>query len=410
MKNLIRVLCIALCAFMVLGVFASCKDDKPEVEDGSQSADSGDGTADSGTESEGDGSVTDTDSGESVDSEAVDTETEADGETDTETDTDTETETETDTETDKVTDTETDTESKPPEPVTKGKYTVMTFNIRYLDGDKNSEIEARRWDNRKAAVCNFMLESGAGIIGINEIQASQYFDVKAALADKYEVIWYASYPDANPQGNAVAYDRTVWQLVGTPEHFWLSPTPDKQSSGWETNHYRSCINALFEHIETGARLNVFVTHLDHKKEADMVNGISLILEKISESEYPVYLCGDFNCTPGSKAYNIAAGAMQDAQKVALDSDEGSTFNSWGEITDAEKYIIDYCFFSKNNVVVKTYDICDGRWGANNENLLSDHKPVLVTVDIQSDPIEYPDMSGVGGVEDFYDTDRSTFDE
>ena len=134
------------------------------------------------------------------------------------------------------------------------------------------------------------------------------------------------------------------------------------------------------------------------------------MQRIKACEYPVYLCGDFNCTPGTTSYDITSSYLQDSQITALKSDEGSTFNSWGGITDEEKYIIDFCFFSKNNVTVKTYDICDGKWGENNENLLSDHNPVLVTVDIQSDPIEYPDMSGVGGVEDFYDTDRSTFDE
>ena len=229
------------------------------------------------------------------------------------------------------------------------------------------------------------------------------------MSEKYDVIWFASYVDSNPQGNAVAYDRSVWRVIGTPDHFWLSPTPDVQSPGWQTSHYRSCINVLFEHIETGVRFNVFVTHLDHRYETDMVNGIKLILERMGESEYPVYLCGDFNCTPESQAYGIASGAMQDAQKAALDSDEGSTFIGWdGSNTDADKYVIDYCFFSKDDVVVKTYDICDDKWGENNENQLSDHKPLLVTVDLLADPFEYPDMSGVGGVEDFDDTDGYTF--
>ena len=154
---------------------------------------------------------------------------------------------------------------------------------------------------------------------------------------------------------------------------------------------------------------MFVTHLDHKYQEDMVNGAKLILERMGESEYPVYLCGDFNCTPDSAAYNEVAAKLQDAQRTALDSDEGSTFNSWGSMTDADKYIIDFCFFSKENVTVKSYEICDGKWGENNENLLSDHNPVRVNVDLSAVAFKYPDISGVGGVEDFDDADKDAKD-
>ena len=88
---------------------------------------------------------------------------------------------------------------------------------------------------------------------------------------------------------------------------------------------------------------------------------------------------------------------------------GSTFNNWGSITDADKYIIDFCFFSKENVTVKSYEICDGKWGENNENLLSDHNPVRVNVDLSAVAFKYPDISGVGGVEDFDDADKDAKD-
>ena len=368
MKILFKYISAALTVIMLFSALASCKEESPTPTPDSVTTD--DGTTNDGTTDDG---------------------TTDDGTTD-----------------DGTTDDDSENKVKDGTVISMNHFdaTVMTFNIRYENSESN--VAVRQWDNRKEAVYDFILNSGAGIIGMQEVKMTQYADLKTGISDKYEVIWLQTYyNDANPAGNAIAYDRSVWQLIGTPDHFWLSPTPDVPSTGWETNHYRSCINALFEHKETGVRLNVFVTHLDHKKEIDMVNGIKLILERMGESEYPVYLCGDFNSTPDSSTYAIAAAAMQDAQVAALDSDEGSTFNDWGSKTDADKYVIDYCFFSKEDVVVNTYDICDDKWGANNENLLSDHNAVKVTVDISGVPFEYPDISGVDGMENFDDLDKST---
>ena len=187
----------------------------------------------------------------------------------------------------------------------------------------------------------------------------------------------------------------MWSLI-EKDCFWLSETPDKPSSGWGASHKRICVTALMEHKETGTRLMVYNVHLDHSAEAARVNGIKLVIERIKACEYPAYLCGDFNCTPTSEAYAITAAAMQDSQITALKSDEGSTFNSWGEITDEEKYIIDFCFFSKDSIVPLTYEICDGMWGENNENHLSDHNPVEVTVRLIYDlEKNYPNSTNGG---------------
>ena len=109
--------------------------------------------------------------------------------------------------------------------------------------------------------------------------------------------------------------------------------------------------------------------------------MKLILERMAECPYPTYLCGDFNCTQSGKAYQLAAEALQDAQVTAPTSDEGSTFTGWGQKTDADKYVIDFCFFSKDNVVPQSFAICRDKWGENNQNLLSDHNPIKATVKI-----------------------------
>ena len=372
MKILLRYISAALLVTILLGVFVSCKEEEPTPTPDSITTD--DGTTDDGTTDDGTTDDGTTDDG-TTDDGTTDDGTTDDGTTD---------------------DNENNVKNGTVVSMNHLNATVMSFNIRYENSESNVAI--RQWDNRKEAVYDFILGSGADIIGFQEVKESQYNDLKTGISEKYEIIWYASYVnDSNPQGNAVAYKKDEWKVVGTPEHFFLSPTPDVPSSGWLTSHYRSCINALFEHIETGKRVNVFVTHLDHKYVTDMVNGISLILERMGESEYPVYLCGDFNCTPESEAYAIAAKALQDAQKTALDSDEGTTFTGWDDsYTDENKYVIDYCFFSKGDVVPLVYEICDGTWGENNENKLSDHRPIMATVRLIYDlEKSYPDTTENG---------------
>ena len=255
--------------------------------------------------------------------------------------------------------------------------TVMSFNIRY---ENSSDTEEKHWDNRAAAVYSFLNGCDAGIVCMQEVKPSQKEDLQQNIADKYDMIWYGRDSGTTGEGLAIAFDKNVWTLV-EKECFWLSGTPDVPSYGWSASIRRICVTALLEHKESGTRMKVFNTHLDHKSQSAQENGMKLILERMAECPYPTYLCGDFNCTQSGKAYQLAAEVLQDAQVTAPTSDEGSTFTGWGQKTDADKYVIDFCFFSKDNVVPQSFAICRDKWGENNQNLLSDHNPIKATVKI-----------------------------
>ncbi len=270
--------------------------------------------------------------------------------------------------------------------------TVMSFNIRYKN---SSDADEKHWNNRREAVYSFLNGSDASIICMQEVTEAQQADLQENISEKYGLIWYGRSTGTTGEGLTIAYDKSVWSLL-EEECFWLSETPDVPSGGWGAAKYRICVTALLEHKETGAKMKVFNTHLDHASELARVNGIKLVLQRMAECAYPVYLCGDFNCEPTSEAYAVAANALQDAQVTALDSDVGSTFTAWGTNTDADAYVIDYCFFSKVNTVPLTFDICDGKWGENNEYFLSDHNPLLVTLRMIYEIKEsYPDKTTHG---------------
>lgn len=360
MKILLRYMSAALVAVMLLGVFASCKKEEPtptpstdsesqttldsesesESESESQSGNEGEGGNEGGDGNEGDN--------EKVNMDVLS--------------------------------------------VKSFNVTVKSFNIRYKNND---DTGATHWDNRKQAIYDYINGQSASIVCMQEVTAAQKNDLAANITERFDMFWYGRDDGTSGEGLAIAYDKSMWTLI-EKDCFWLSETPDTPSKGWGASKRRICVTALLEHKETGAKFMVFNVHLDHAAEAARVNGAALVIEKIKQCKYPVYLCGDFNCTPDSAAYAISTRELQDAQMTALDSDVGSTFTGWGTKTDADQYVIDYCMFTKGNIVPLVYEICDDKWGENNENQLSDHKPLEVTIRLIYDlEKNYPDTTEGG---------------
>ena len=365
MKILLRYMSAALVAVMLLGVFASCNKEEPtptpstdsesqttldsESESESQSGNEGEGGNEGGEGNEGEGGNEGGDGNERINMDII--------------------------------------------TVKSVNIIVKSFNIRYKTAD---DTGVTHWDSRKQAVYDYINGQNASIVCMQEVSKAQKNDLSENITTRFDMVWYGRTDGTSGEGLAIAYDKSLWNLV-EQGCFWLSETPDTPSYGWGAGHKRICVTALLEHKETGARLMVFNVHLDHAVEAARVNGISLVMQRIKACEYPVYLCGDFNCTPESEAYAISTGELQDAQMTALDSDEGSTFIGWnGTITDADQYVIDYCMFTKGNIVPLVYEICDGKWGENNENQLSDHNPLEVTIRLIYDlEKNYPDTTEGG---------------
>jgi len=84
--------------------------------------------------------------------------------------------------------------------------------------------------------------------------------------------------------------------------FWLSPTPDTVSMGWDAACLRVCTAVLFKEKKTKKRFWVFNTHLDHVGVVARQKSVELILAKIktlNTQKLPVIFMGHFNATPES---------------------------------------------------------------------------------------------------------------
>ena len=352
MKVFLRYLSVALAILMLLGMFTACKkDEEPQPSDTIQT----DGTTDD----------------EKTDDEKTDDGKTDDGKTD-------------DGKTDDGAGDEKENKNIDANVVSMKSFdtTLMSFNIL-----NDSTYEAR-WDE----VASFIMRSEGSIICMQEVKKEQFDFLKEELAEKYNVVWYPRESDTS-EGLATAYAKDEWTLVNE-ERFWLSETPDVKSKGWGASYYRICVRTLLEHKATGSKLDVFNVHLDFNQAN--LEGARLVIERAKQSEYPVYVGGDFNTRyTMDTTYVELAAAFQDCQQVAHDTDLGITGHEKFKYGDYEGVPIDYCFLTRDVFDVLVFDVCRDRRTDNN-SWLSDHYPIKATVRyIYEYEVNYPDTTPGG---------------
>lgn len=219
-------------------------------------------------------------------------------------------------------------------------FEVMSFNIRL---DTLFDLDNKNWENhRKTLVKDYLLQSGADIVCLQEVKYSQYEYLSEALSGKYSTVYYTRESGSNPEGLAILY--TASFLLEEKNRFWLSSTPYQESKDWGAAFNRISVNTVLRHKDTGLRLNVYTVHLDHISELSRENGLALILEKAAEYDCPALLCGDFNTNENSECYAIISSEMQDCRKSAPLTDSGLTYQNFGLIKEKEDSLpIDFCF-------------------------------------------------------------------
>ena len=246
------------------------------------------------------------------------------------------------------------------------ELSVMSFNIK-IPGDQG----VRQWGSRKAAVMDTINNSGADIIGLQEVSSTPYSDFLVLLESRYELVYFQE-----PENLAIIYDKNTFNLL-SKEHYWLSETPDVRSYGWGEASRRMAAVLILEHKATGEKIKVIDTHgplndAANEKAFELIANRSLS----GENEPFTVMFGDFNATPNKLGYISIAEKLQDCRIVAKKSSnrESVTYNAWG----GKGSIIDYCFVSKSeNVQVLTYQVRDERWG--DGNYISDHFAVQAQV-------------------------------
>jgi len=256
----------------------------------------------------------------------------------------------------------------------------MSFNIR-LDVESDG---VNRWDARKDKVAGLMNYYEADFIGGQEVQHHQLQYLLSQLT-KYNYIGVGR-DDGKEEGeySCIFYNKEKFEVI-QQSTFWLSPTPDTVSMGWDAACHRVCTYGLFKSKKTKQLVWVFNTHLDHMGVIAREESAKLIIKKIKElaagKNYPVILSGDFNSKPGEAAADYISQFLKNSRTVSKEKPYGpiDTWNAF-QFTKTPDGCIDYIFISNDKrIAVKKFATITDSYDM---KYPSDHFPVLATIELK----------------------------
>lgn len=256
----------------------------------------------------------------------------------------------------------------------KNNIKVISYNIRLSGhGHARGADGIHYWDNRKQASINMINDEKPTVFGLQEACSDQ-MDFLVENLPQYGHIGVGR-DDGKRSGEfmAIFYDKDKVELVdgGT---FWLSPTPETPSRGWDAACLRTCTWSRMRMKASGDEFIYLNTHLDHVGAVAQAESIKLIVERIKpyiEEELPIFLTADFNATPDSSIFPPLKEVMDDAREVADKSDYRGTYNGWNKVTTPT--LIDHIFL-RGGKAQSFKVLCDKNYGA---PLISDHYPVVM---------------------------------
>jgi endonuclease/exonuclease/phosphatase family metal-dependent hydrolase len=255
---------------------------------------------------------------------------------------------------------------------------LMTYNIR-LDLASDG---VNAWPHRRDWVAAQIQWLRPDIFGMQEVLPNQKSDLAAALPE-YRILG-GGRDDGKEKGEAspIGFDAQRFDLLETGL-FWLSPTPDVPSKGWDAAYNRVATWARLRAHGTRHVILAVNTHWDHigtiaRQESALQ--IARWIESNAKHCEQVMLFGDFNSRIEDEPLKSikAALGLRDARAVSKSAPFGpaNTFNGF-EPAPADARVIDHFLLGKQ-VEVDRYlvlsQVIDGRWP-------SDHFPVLIDATI-----------------------------
>lgn len=246
---------------------------------------------------------------------------------------------------------------------------IITYNIRLNAASDGVNAWPNRKDNVKALVKFY----DADILCVQEALPEQ-FDYLSEGTD-FDVVGVGR-DDGQRKGefSAVYYNknRFVKKDGGT---FWLSPTPDVPSKGWDAALNRVCSWVRLYDKFNKKEFLVFNTHYDHVGVQARIESAKLLKQKIQEiaPKLPVVFTGDLNVTPETEAIATIKSFLTDSKEISVEPPYGpdGTFNAF-KWDSPLKNRIDYIFVNKAFKVQKYAVLSDSK----DQRYYSDHLPVF----------------------------------
>ncbi|SHK99216.1 Metal-dependent hydrolase, endonuclease/exonuclease/phosphatase family [Chitinophaga jiangningensis] len=254
---------------------------------------------------------------------------------------------------------------------------AATFNLRL----NIAYDSANAWPHRKEMVRDLIQYHHFDVFGVQEALIDQMHDLEAMPAYAHVGVGRNDGKEGG-EFSAIFYNKEKYELVKSG-NFWLSPTPEVPSKGWDAAYIRICTWAQLSEKTTGKTFYFFNTHFDNEGVQARENSAKMILEKIhqlSDPSTPVIITGDFNSSPATSAYGTMARQFNDAKLVSKSKPYGpdSTFqdfkyHNWINVVKEGR--IDFIFVNNNIEVLNYAVLTDSR----DLRFPSDHFPVVCTI-------------------------------
>lgn len=278
-----------------------------------------------------------------------------------------------------------------------GTYNVWTKAARAGKIRRGQSPKYRNWDNCKKAVAQIIVDTGFDIFSIQEADAAVQEELPVLVkkaGGKYAFWFCQAYPPESGRNacGGIVYRKDRFKL--TDKHiFWMSPTPDEPSKGWdEKKYYRIAASAIVFDKWTGKRFHFMYTHGPLGKTAN-ANSAPIIIERekmYNKDGLVSIFVGDMNARPNSPFVQTIRTHYKDAIDVA----KGRTTVE-GTFTGANEDIknlsmperrIDQIYIRSNNpnaYEVLYYDVNTNKYNVGDAvTFPSDHCPVSAKIRIK----------------------------
>ncbi len=173
-------------------------------------------------------------------------------------------------------------------------FRAMTYNI--LESYDVPAENWAKWSGRREDMIRQIQSAQPAILGMQEVTQIQKADLEQALPG-YEFLGVAR-EDGHTGGEStnIAVNKAVFDVQSSGT-FWLSPTPDKPSRGWDAGSTRIATWAHLVRRSDGRRFLALNTHLDSSGRQARLEGSRQIVGWIAANRGPgelVVLTGDLN--------------------------------------------------------------------------------------------------------------------
>jgi endonuclease/exonuclease/phosphatase family metal-dependent hydrolase len=261
---------------------------------------------------------------------------------------------------------------------TQTNLNLMSYNIRYDITTSN----ASPWTERHTAISSQIKRFDVDIVGMQEVLHHQREQLLSDLPG------FASVGVGRDDGidagefSPIFYKVNRFQLL-ISSSFWLSPTPEIPSKGWDAALNRICTYAQFLDIQSKDTFWVFNTHFDHVGETARMKSTELILQQIHEvtkgTNQAVIFCGDLNLNDDHPTITFIQSQLKDALLFAkqVKTKMNRTFNNFDLTIPASKRI-DY-IFTNEKVSVQSFETIVESFGV---SYPSDHFPIFTRIKIK----------------------------